>query len=91
LSPSTKYWPCGNHQLAVAGQALHLGPPVWIDLRIGIDFGGKIVAEGIGRGRLEGRVGLVERNPFTMTRPSSMRSRSPGTPTTRFTSRGGCG
>ena len=43
------------------GEALHLPPPRRVDIGVGVDPGGKVVAEGIGRDRLEGRVGLVQR------------------------------
>jgi ubiquitin len=52
---------------------------------------GKSSRKGLGGRRLEGGIGLIETWPFTVTRPSSMRSRSPGMPTTRLTRNGGRG
>jgi len=51
----------GHQKLATPGEALHLKPPVGIDLGVSVDLRGK-VAEGIGRGRLEGGIRLIKRS-----------------------------
>jgi hypothetical protein len=50
-----------DQELSAVGEALHLTPPVWVDLRVSVDARGKVVAEGIGGRGFEGRIGLVER------------------------------
>ena len=82
----------GHSQFAVVGEALHLPPPFRIDIGIGVNLCGKVVAEvGSGGAGSKDGVGLVEAT--SVHEHLAIHDAQPvaGKPTTRLTSSGGSG